>query len=321
MTSAQQQLNSLQSNGIQLNVKELLQYKQFAGLIDMKPTRTPQARLAGSYLTKHKGRGMEFDEARHYQAGDDIRAIDWRVTARTGKTHTKVYREERERPVFVLCDLSGSMQFGTQLLLKAVQAAHLSALISWAAAQRGDKVGALIYSDNSHKECKPLSRKRAVLTICHELMQCQNEAIQAQEQGPQANLEQALSRLRRLARPGSLVYIISDFLQLDERALQHLTQISRHCEVSAIAITDPLEHTLPNLRHTQSVNVTDGEQKQTWTLGDPVLAKHYSASQQARWQQVKDSLGRCKTGLGFIDAGIPLTEQLERLRRQPVWTR
>ena len=319
--TAQSYLARLQSDGIHLGVKELLQYRQFANLLDLTPRRTPQARLAGSYLTKHKGRGMEFDEARHYQPGDDIRAIDWRVTARTGKTHTKVYREERERPVFILCDMSSSMQFGTQLLLKSVQAAHLTALISWGAAQRGDKVGALVYSDYMHAECKPLSRKRAVLSICHELMRCQNDARSQQSAQPDTNMESALARLRRLAKPGSLVYVISDFLQLEERALQHLMQISRHCEVSALAITDPLERELPVTHRLQPVNVTNGAQQQTWLLGDSNLARHYSSSQQARWQAVESHLKQCKTSLSFIDAGLPLTEQFERLRRLPQWTR
>ncbi|GGF71847.1 DUF58 domain-containing protein [Alteromonas lipolytica] len=320
--TTQSLLARLQSDGIHLGVKELLQYRQFANLLDLTPRRTPQARLAGSYLTKHKGRGMEFDEARHYQPGDDIRAIDWRVTARTGKTHTKVYREERERPVFILCDLSRSMQFGTQLLLKSVQAAHLTALISWAAAQRGDKVGALVYSDALHAECKPLSRKRAVLSICHELMRCQNDT-QQHNTPPEAqvNMESALARLRRLAKPGSLVYIISDFLQLDERALQHLQHISRHCEVSALAVTDPLERELPVTSRLQQVNVTNGTQQQTWLLGDRRLASHYSSSQQARWQAVESHLNKCKTALSFIDAGLPLFDQFERLRRLSQWTR
>lgn len=320
--TTQSLLARLQSDGIHLGVKELLQYRQIANLLDLSPRRTPQARLAGSYLTKHKGRGMEFDEARHYQPGDDIRAIDWRVTARTGKTHTKVYREERERPVFILCDMTSSMQFGTQLLLKAVQAAHLTALISWAAAQRGDKVGALIYSDAQHAECKPLSRKRAVLTICHELMRCQNETREQNVVADAAtNMESALARLRRLARPGSLVYIISDFLQLDERALQHLLQISRHCEVSALAITDPLERELPVTNRLQPVNVTNGSQQQTWLLGDRRLATHYSTSQEARWKAVESHLKQCKTPLSFIDAGMPLNDQIERLRRLSQWTR
>lgn len=319
--TTQSTLEQLKSNGIELGVKELLQYRQLANLVDLTPRRTPQARLAGSYITKHKGRGMEFDEARHYQPGDDIRAIDWRVTARTGKTHTKIYREERERPVFVLCDMSNSMQFGTQLLLKAIQAAHLTALISWAAAQRGDKVGALIFNEYTHVECKPLSRKKAVLSICHQLVKSQAHVLNNTSLARQTDLTHALMRLRRLAKPGSLVYIISDFLELDEHVEQHMMHISKHCELNAIAITDPLERELPNSKRLQSVNVTNGIQQQTWMLGDTTLANHYRNSQKSRWQNIEEQLNRCKTGLEFIDAGAPLTAQLERLRRLSQWTR
>ena len=125
MSDVHSQLALLQTNGVNLSTAELLRYQQLAKLFSLAPKRSPQARLAGSYLTKHKGRGMEFDEARHYQPGDDIRAIDWRVTARTGKTHTKIYREERERPVFLFCDFSPSMMFGTRLLTKSMQVAHI----------------------------------------------------------------------------------------------------------------------------------------------------------------------------------------------------
>ncbi len=102
-------LSKYQSDGVNLGIKELIYYQGKTALLNLSPRKTVQAKLAGAYLAKTKGRGMEFDEARHYQAGDDIRAIDWRVTARTGKTHTKLYREEKERPVFVLTDLSSSM--------------------------------------------------------------------------------------------------------------------------------------------------------------------------------------------------------------------
>ena len=124
MQDIEKWLSKYQSNGVDLGIKELIHYQGKTALLNLSPRKTVQAKLAGAYLAKTKGRGMEFDEARHYQAGDDIRAIDWRVTARTGKTHTKLYREEKERPVFVLTDLSSSMQFGTQFLFKSVQAAH-----------------------------------------------------------------------------------------------------------------------------------------------------------------------------------------------------
>ena len=143
-------LNERSADGVSLNMKQLLHYKAKTGLVSLSPRKSNQAKLAGSYLAKTKGRGMEFDEARHYQPGDDIRAIDWRVTARTGTTHTKLYREEKERPIFILADLSENMRFGTQLLYKSVQAAHLASLIAWAAKERGDRIGGLVFNQTSH---------------------------------------------------------------------------------------------------------------------------------------------------------------------------
>ena len=119
-------LSALGADGFTLNTAELIAYRAHAHLMNLKPTQNVKAQLSGGYLSSVKGRGMEFDEARHYQAGDDIRAIDWRVTARTGKTHTKVYREERERPVFILCDFRSTMRFGTQFVYKSVQCGHLA---------------------------------------------------------------------------------------------------------------------------------------------------------------------------------------------------
>lgn len=308
-------LATLQSDGIQLSVGELLRYQQLTKLLDLTPKVTPQARLAGTYLTKHKGRGMEFDEARHYQAGDDIRAIDWRVTARTGKTHTKVYREERERPVFILCDLSQSMQFGTQLLLKAVQAAHMTALISWSAAARGDKVGALLFSDSEHRECKPLTRKRAVLAICHELMAMQ-QRVQASQDTSQSSeaFADACARVRRLARPGSLVYLISDFAHLDARAQQHISQVSRHCEVHAVMINDPMDDDLPQVNVVQPVSVTNGMDKQTWLLGDKTQHQRYHQWREQHRQALDEHFRQARVNVLPLSAAQPLDSQLLAMR-------
>lgn len=122
-----------------------------------------RAQQSGGYLSRTKGRGMEFDEVRPYQPGDDIRSIDWRVTARTDKTHTKLFREERERPVFISVDYRASMQFATRGVFKAVQAAKLAALLAWVAQRQGDRIGGQIFTDNSCRELKPQSGKQAVL--------------------------------------------------------------------------------------------------------------------------------------------------------------
>ena len=108
---------------------------------------------------------MEYDESRLYQPGDDIRNIDWRVTARTGKPHTKLFREERERPVHVWVDLRAPMFFATRGKYKAVRAAELASLFAWTACQQGDRIGGIVFSDNSHHELKPQRGKSAVLRL------------------------------------------------------------------------------------------------------------------------------------------------------------
>ncbi|WP_026294738.1 DUF58 domain-containing protein [Salinimonas chungwhensis] len=310
MTDPRPWLDALRTDGIHLSTDELLRYRELHKLISLAPAANRQAAISGAYLSKHKGRGMEFDEARHYQPGDDIRAIDWRVTARTGTTHTKVYREERERPVFVLCDLSASMQFGTQLLLKSVQAAHLTALIAWAAAHRGDKIGALIFGASGHQECKPMTRSKAVLAICHELIQMQTDGINGAPGTAGQNFQDACARLRRVARPGSLVYIISDFYQLDETATQHLAHLSRHCEAKALMVSDPLEFSLPVTSGQREVVVTDGTSRQTWQLGNAHQSRQYEQARRAHFDAINDRLEQAGISLQHIDAGSPLEQQL-----------
>jgi uncharacterized protein (DUF58 family) len=315
-------LSKYQSNGVNLGIKELIHYQGKTALLNLSPRKTVQAKLAGAYLAKTKGRGMEFDEARHYQAGDDIRAIDWRVTARTGKTHTKLYREEKERPVFVLTDLSSSMQFGTQFLFKSVQAAHLSALIAWSARKRGDRIGGLVFNQHQHIECKPFTRQKAVLSLLNSMIKVQQGAQQGPQQEAQkitqtTNQEQitlgnACARLRRLAHPGSLIFILSDFSQLDELAQQHIAQISKHCEVIAYPISDPFEHQLPQVKMSQRVTLSDGHSRQQIVLGEKDTELQYSNQHQAHFDKIENTLKLCKAQVIKIDAGQPLELQLDR---------
>ena len=175
--SEQSLLAILFTNGIDLSMQELLQYQSKSRLIDLVGKKNIHGKQAGNYLSRSKGRGMEFDEVRHYQIGDDVRAIDWRVTARTGKTHTKLFREEIERPVLVVTDLSQNMHFGSKLLFKSVQAAHVAALVAWHAKNRGDRVGGLVFNQDVHKELKPRSRQQGVLHYLHTLKQVNNASV------------------------------------------------------------------------------------------------------------------------------------------------
>lgn len=201
----------------------------------------------GAYVSHFRGRGMEFDESRPYQPGDDPRNIDWRVTARSTEAYTKLFREERERPVLVVVDLRRNMHFATQGSFKSVVASRAAALISWAAHHRGDRLGGLIFGDTTHRELKPRLGRQAALRYVHELVNHpdwqQTDSAAADDQ--EAPLTQAMAALRRVARPGSLAVLISDFVGFSRAAQAYLAGVARHNEVLAVFVSDPLEHDLP----------------------------------------------------------------------------
>ncbi|MEJ2129281.1 MAG: DUF58 domain-containing protein [Woeseiaceae bacterium] len=201
----------------------------------------------GAYVSHFKGRGMEFDESRPYQPGDDPRSIDWRVTARSTTAYTKLFREERERPVLVMVDLRANMHFATRGCFKSVNASRAAALLSWAAHHRGDRLGGLIFGDTTHRELKPRLGRQAALRYLHELAEHPdwgNRYLAGNGDG-EAPLTQAMSALRRVARPGSLVVVLSDFLGFSRGAQSYLSSVARHNEVLAVFLNDPLERQLP----------------------------------------------------------------------------
>ena len=199
----------------------------------------------GAYVSRFRGRGMEFDESRPYQPGDDPRSIDWRVTARSTTAYTKLFREERERPVFVAVDLRANMHFATRGCFKSVNASRAAALLAWAAHHRGDRLGGLVFGDTSHRELKPRLGRRSALRFVHELAEHRDwTKHDAEPSGPDPLL-QAMSALRRVARPGSLVVVISDFVGFDRAAQSYLSSVARHSEVLTVFINDPIERELP----------------------------------------------------------------------------
>ncbi len=199
----------------------------------------------GAYVSHFRGRGMEFDESRPYQPGDDPRSIDWRVTARSTTAYTKLFREERERPVLVVVDLRANMHFATRGCFKSVNAARAAALLSWAAHHRGDRLGGLIFGDNVHRELKPRLGRQAALRFVHALAEHPDWDTRNVTDDGEAPLTMAMSALRRVARPGSLVVVLSDFQGLSMSAQSYLSSVARHNEVLAIRLHDPFERDLP----------------------------------------------------------------------------
>ena len=216
----------------------------------------------GAYVSHFRGRGMEFDESRPYQPGDDPRSIDWRVTARSTTAFTKLFREERERPVLVVVDLRANMHFATRGCFKSVNASRAAALISWAAHHRGDRLGGLIFGDTTHRELKPRLGRLAALRFVHQLAEHPDwkKADQSSESRVAAGFDpmtHAMSSLRRVARPGSLVVVISDFVGFSRAAQSYLSGVARHSEVLSVFMNDPLERELPPPGRYRIVSPTD----------------------------------------------------------------
>ncbi len=265
--------NNSQAEGITwISAQSLIQLRLQASQISLNKSKI-HAKQGGAYLSTFKGRGMEFDESRIYQAGDDIRNMDWRVTARTGIAHSKVFCEERERPILLWLDLNKSMMFATRNKFKSVIATEVAILIAWSAATNNDRLGGLIFSAEDHVEIKPRRGKKAVLDFigrCTRHKAWKPEAstkpTPAKTKNNEPSLDKiqtdknsALSRLRKVTHPGSLIFMISDFHDMlhnmDEKELSKLADLSRNNDIILIIISDPIEISLPTAG---SYRLTDG---------------------------------------------------------------
>ncbi|MEX2480338.1 MAG: DUF58 domain-containing protein [Gammaproteobacteria bacterium] len=210
--------------------------------------RSLRTRHGGQFLSRVRGRGMEYDESRPYQPGDDIRQLDWRVTARTGRPHTKLFREERERPVFVCVDYRHGMFFGTRGVFKSVQAARLASLLAWRGQHSGDRVGGLVFGDHEHHELPPRRGQAALVRLLSQLTgHAAAWRARALAAPGEAALLDVVVRLRRLAKPGSLIFFVSDFDGFDEAVAREFARLGAHCDVALVAVHDAFEASFPVL--------------------------------------------------------------------------
>lgn len=305
-------------SAIEVSIKELQQYSYQTNSVLANKTLA-RAQLAGGHLSPIKGRGMEFSECRPYQPGDDIRSIDWRVTARTGKTYSKLFSEEKERPVYILLDLSSSMYFGSQYRLKSVQACHLTALLAWATKHKSDRVGGIIIGEFGHKELKPQRQQRGIMRLLSETVTLHNAQLNKPrhngDNNPDApspeSLAGALTRLRLLCKTGSHIMIISDFLNLDDKAQKQLALLKRHNEVEAWQIFDPLELSLPSIPGNVHLAVSDGKQQGFVNPSNADSRQKYQQHADIKQQALRQIMNRYGIRHHRISSGESLLSQIK----------
>jgi uncharacterized protein (DUF58 family) len=286
------------SSPVAITIDELIALRHDAERISLS-TAQLRARLSGNYSARFKGRGMEFDQVRPYVDGDDIRMLDWKVTARTNKPHTKLYREERERPVQVFVDYRRMMFFATRGMFKAVWASQAAALIGWAAANHRDRLGGLIISEHKHEEIKPQNGAKAVLRfIKHMVDHPAWKSYQQMDTVPQNDtFYQGLMRLRRVTKPGSFVFIMSDFRDFDWRCESAIAQIARHNNVVLVFCYDPIEAELPPAGF---YRFSSGQSEWEINTGDRKVRTNYHSRFQERFDKVAGMSGF--SGIHFLKA-------------------
>jgi len=297
-----------------ISPQSLIQLRHLAARLPLHSSKI-HARQGGAYLSSFKGRGMEFDESRMYLPGDDIRSMDWKVTARTNQPHTKVFREERERPVLLWLDLNPSMFFATRGAFKSVIATQAASLLAWSTVNSNDRLGALVFAGDQHIEIRPKRGKSAALDFIRR--SCDHPAWTNDPAHHQArNMNLAASRLRKVVKPGSLIFLISDFREMDEQARSHIINLSRHNNLVLLHVFDPFETALPE---SGQYKVSDGVNEVSLNTTSNKLRSVYQSRfaehqqklvklcQQHRihWLPVStedDVLESLQTGLGIHDS-------------------
>ncbi|MCA9187882.1 MAG: DUF58 domain-containing protein [Pirellulaceae bacterium] len=249
--------------------------------IQIRTSHLADDMLIGQYHSAFKGRGIEFEEVRPYQIGDDVRSIDWNVTARMGEPYVKLFREERELTVMLLVDLSASQSFGTHYQTKREAVTELAATLAFSAIKNNDKIGLLLFTDEIEKAVPARKGSRHVLRVIRELLYC--EPI-----GRGTNIGAALQYLNSTVKRRAIVFLISDFL--DSRFEQPLRVAKRRHDLVPIVVSDRREHDLPNVGF---LNLRDAE------TGHTVLLDTSSARQRT----------------AFADRAAALCDRRQRLFR------
>ncbi len=234
-------IGALAGNGVSAQLAELIALRAEAGRLDLVSRGKVLATRSGGHLSRFRGRGMEFDESRVYQAGDDVRNMDWRVTARSGRPHVKLFREERERPLWLLVDQGPSMRFGTRSAFKSVVAARAAALLAWAAVDKGDRVGGLVFDETREFIGRPAARTRGAFPLLKALSAGPATGAAAGHPG----ISSAAEHLLHFVRPGGLVFVLSDFAGLSRERSVWLARLQDECELVLALIYDPLEAAAP----------------------------------------------------------------------------
>ncbi len=272
------------------------------------PQQPVRSLLSGRKRSRLRGRGLDFDELRHYRPGDDIRNMDWRVTNRTGKPHVRVYTEERDRPVIAVVDQRLAMFFGSRRKMKSVVAAEVAAITAWRVLSVGDRIGAILFNDTQTHEVRPTRNQKKVMGWLGDLVDMNNSLSVAPGEGsdPRA-LSRALQALERSIGHDYLVVLISDFYGWNDETLAAIRRIGRHNDIICALVFDPLER---DISSASNLVVSDGRYQLEIDPQDQGLGEKFEASFESSVAHVQEELRRHQVPVLPVETVTPVADQL-----------
>ncbi|WP_295800022.1 DUF58 domain-containing protein [uncultured Microbulbifer sp.] len=278
--------------------------------LNLLPRQPARSVLAGRHASKLRGRGLNFEELREYWPSDDVRAIDWNVTARTGEPHVRVYTEERDRPTLVVVDQRMSMFFGTRYKMKSVTAAEAAALAAFAILHQDDRVGGIVVTDDAVFSQRP-KRSRAALTHFLTALADANQALHANAPVAEAtSLDAVLKAVAQIARRDHLILLISDFDITSDATTRLVGGIARRNDVILMPVSDPTGQTMPKGFVSA---ISDGERQATLDTGDDATHGAMNTFNRERRAVIEDWHRRFGIPLASLSAAEDTLPQLRRL--------
>jgi uncharacterized protein (DUF58 family) len=308
--------NTTADEGVYADLDTLIRLQFQAQGFSFLPRQPVHSLLAGRHASRLRGRGLNFEEIRRYLPGDDIRNMDWHITARTRKPHVRVYTEERDRPVLLVVDQRLSMFFGSQRAMKSVVAAEATALAAWRTLHVGDRVAALVFDDGDVVEIAPHRSRNQVMRILAAVVE-KNHALRVdmpQQRGP-SMLNRVLERAARLAKHDYLVCLIGDASGADAETVRLVTLLGAHNDVLIIFIYDPLEAQLPDVGR---LVVAEGELQLEVNTSDRGLRQRYNAEFEQRLERIRELSRQREIPVLPLSTATGVAEQVrEHLGHQP----
>ena len=292
-----------------VSVAQLVRLQYQARRLPLGSSRKIDNPLVGRHRSQVRGRGLNFEELRQYRQGDDIRQMDWKVTNRTRKPHVRIYAEERERPVMLLVDQRLSMFFGSRRVMKSVAAAEMAALMGWKSLSQGDRIGAVLFNDDTLTELAPRASQQHMMQVFQSLVEY-GQKLRDAEQGNPEQLNCALKRLMQVAQHDALIYVITDLDGADETTGHWLSALAQHNNVILGLIYDPMEQSLP---FGGKLAVSDGQYQVEVDTADQALRDKFSYQFQRRLDRALEFLHARQVPVLPISTAQPVEQQLMKM--------